>query len=222
MHLSDCFMPVIAYVAYFLKTAVRRNPPYDQVKADVQRLLGQSETGVKKGLVAQEDYDLARFAICAWADEAILSSAWNQKGQWQKEQLQRIFYQTTDAGEEFFEKLNALEPHQREVREVYYLCLAMGFAGRFCNPGDVPLLEQLKSSNLRILMGRSVGLPSPEGMELFPEGQPLESPAKMRSKPKWDFPILTIVALVGPVVFFGLLYFIYRFTLSGMAENILK
>jgi len=222
MHLSDCFMPVIAYVTYFLKTSARRNLPYDQVKADVQRLLGQSETGVKKGLVAPEDYDLARFAICAWVDEAVLSSTWNQKGQWQKEPLQRIFYQTTDAGEEFFEKLNALEPHQREVREVYYLCLAMGFAGRFCNPGDAPLLEQLKSSNLRILMGRSVGLPSPESMELFPEGQPLESVEKMRSKPKWDFPILTILALVGPVVFFGLLYFIYRFTLSGMAENILK
>ncbi len=222
MHLSDGFMPVIAYVAYFQKTAARRNPPYDQVKADVQRLLGQSETAVKKGLVAQEDFDLARFAICAWVDEAILGSVWSQKGQWQKEPLQRIFYQTTDAGEEFFEKLNALEPHQREVREVYYLCLAMGFAGRFCNPGDAPLLEQLKSSNLRILMGRSVGLPSPESMELFPEGQPLESAGKMRSKPKWDFPILPVVALVGPVVFFGLLYFIYRFTLSGMAENILK
>ena len=222
MHLSDCFMQMIAYLAYFLKTAGQRQPPYDQVKADILRLLGQSEGYVKKGLFAQEDYDLARFAVCAWVDEAILSSSWAQKNLWQKEQLQRVFYRTTDAGEEFFEKLNALGLHQREVREVYYLCLALGFTGRFINPGDQTLLEQLKSSNLKILMGRSVGLPSLESTELFPEGYPLETGVRAQQKGKWQFPVLTAVALAGPIVFFGLLYFIYRFTLSGMAENILK
>ena len=222
MHLSDCFMQLIAYLAYFLKTAGQQQPPYDQVKADILRLLGQSEGWVKKGLFAQEDYDLARFAVCAWVDEAILNSSWAQKNLWQKEQLQRIFYRTTDAGEEFFDKLNALGLHQREVREVYYLCLALGFMGRFINPGDQTLLEQLKSSNLKILMGRSVGLPSLESSELFPEGYPLETEARAYQKRKWQFPVLTVVALAGPVIFFGLLYFVYRFTLSGMAENILK
>ena len=222
MHLSDAFMPLIAYTSYFLKTAERSQPPYEQVKADIQRLLGQSQGWVKKGLFSQEDYDLARFAVCAWVDEAILSSAWNQKGQWQKEQLQRIYYQTTDAGEEFFEKLNGLELHQREVREVYYLCLAMGFAGRFCKPEDETLLAQLKSSNLKILMGRSVGLPSLENADLFPEAIPLESGAKAIPKRGWQFPVLAAIALAGPVVFFGLLYFVYRFTLNGMADSILK
>ena len=222
MHLTDCFIQLLAYVAYFLKTVARRQPPYEQVKADILRLLGQSESYVKKGVFGQEDYNLARFAVCAWVDEAILNSSWAQKSQWQKEQLQRLFYRTTDAGEEFFEKVNSLGLQQREVREVYYLCLALGFTGRFINPGDETLLEQLKSSNLKILLGSSVGIPSLENTQLFPEAYPLQKEAPGSPKPKWQFPILTIVALVGPVVFFGLLYFIYRFTLSGMAENILK
>jgi type VI secretion system protein ImpK len=222
MHLTDCFIQLLAYVAYFLKTVARRQPPYEQVKADILRLLGQSESYVKKGLFGQEDYNLARFAVCAWVDEAILNSSWAQKSQWQKEQLQRLFYQTTDAGEEFFEKVNSLGLHQREVREVYYLCLALGFTGRFINPGDETLLEQLKASNLKILLGSSVGIPSLENTQLFPEAYPLQREAQTDPKRKWQFPILTIVALVGPVVFFGLLYFVYRFTLSGMAENILK
>jgi type VI secretion system protein ImpK len=222
MHLSDCFMPVFAYMTYFLKTVAGMQPPYDQVKADVLRLLSQSEDQVKKGLCVQEDYDLARFAVCAWVDEAILNSSWVQKIQWQKEQLQRIFYQTTDAGEEFFERLNSLEPHQRDVREVYYLCLALGFVGRFIKPGDETLVEQLKTSNLRSLMGRSVGLPSMENTELFPEAYPLETASRETVKPKFQFPVLAAVALAGPVVFFGILYFVYRFTLSGMAENVLR
>jgi type VI secretion system protein ImpK len=222
MHLTDCFMQLVAYVAYFLKTVARKQPPYEQVKADILRLLSQSESYVKKGLFAQEDYNLARFAVCAWVDEAILNSSWAHKNQWQKEQLQRLFYQTTDAGEEFFEKLNSLGLHQREIREVYYLCLALGFTGRFIKPGDETLLEQLKSSNLKILLGSSVGLPSLANTELFPEAYPLQKEAQAYAKQKWQFPILPIVALVGPAVFFGLLYFIYRFTLGGMAENVLK
>lgn len=43
MHLTDCFMDLVAYVAYFLRTVTTKQPPYEQVKADVLRLLTQSE-----------------------------------------------------------------------------------------------------------------------------------------------------------------------------------
>ncbi|MEE9612320.1 MAG: DotU family type IV/VI secretion system protein, partial [Desulfatiglandales bacterium] len=156
MRLSDCFVELIAYVAYFLKSLAQTQPPFEKVKADVQRLLSKSEECLPKGVFSQEDYDQARFAICAWADESILNSSWQEKSRWMGEQLQRLYYQTTDAGEEFFERMNRLAPHQREVREVYYLCLAMGFTGRYCHEGDDYLLEQLKTSNLKLLMGSSV------------------------------------------------------------------
>jgi type VI secretion system protein ImpK len=202
MHLTDCFMDLVAYVTYFLKTAATKQPPFEQVRADVNRLLNQSESSLKQGLFSQEDYDRARFAICAWVDEALLSSSWNFKGQWQREQLQRLYYQTTEAGEEFFEKLNGLGLHQRDVREVYYLCLALGFMGRYCHKGDEVLLDQLKTSNLKLLVGSSVGLPSLERTELFS--------------------IASMVALGAPVILFGLLYLIYRFALSGIGENFLR
>lgn len=222
MHLTDCFIDLVAYVTYFLKTVAMKQPPYEQVKADVLRLLNQSETAFRRGLVSQEDYDQARFAICAWVDEAILNSSWNQKGQWQREQLQRIYYQTTDAGEEFFEKLNTLGLHQREVREVYYLCLALGFMGRYCNKGDEYLLEQLKTSNLKLLLGSSMGLPSLERTELFPEAQPIESYEVGPRKQGFRFSLFTGICLIGPIVLFGLLFLIYQFSLSGIGENFLR
>jgi type VI secretion system protein ImpK len=222
MHLTDCFMQVIAYVVYFLKTVAGKQPPYDQVKADIMRLLAQSEGGVKQGLVSQEDYDGARFAICSWIDEAMLNSSWNQRQQWQREQLQRLYYQTTEAGEEFFERLNQLGPHQREVREIYYLCLALGFMGRFCQAGDEALLEQLKTSNLKLLVGSSVGLPSLEQAQLFPEAYPAETVGINRPKQRFSFSLLTAVSLAGPVILFGVLFLIYRFVLKGVGENFLS
>lgn len=215
-------MELVAYVVYFTKTVGAKQPPCEQVKADILRLLTQSEHVVKKGLFSQEDYDLARFMICAWVDEAILSSSWNQKGLWQKEQLQRLYYQTLDAGEEAFERINALGLHQREVREVYYLCLALGFMGRYHHKGDEYLLEQLKTSNLKLLLGSSVGLPSLERADLFPEAYPVETMEIGPQKQKLRFSPFTIACLAGPIILFGLLFFIYRFALSGVSENFLK
>jgi type VI secretion system protein ImpK len=223
MHLTDCFMELVAYVLYFQKTVGRKQPAYEQVKADILRLLTQSEGCLKRGLIAKEAYDQARFMICAWVDEALLNSSWSQKHQWQKEQLQRLYYHTTEAGEEVFERLNALGLQQREVREVFYLCLALGFMGRYCHPGDEYLLEQLKASNLKLLLSSSVGFPSIEKTELFPEAYPTGPVQRMVSKRRpIPFSMFTLACFVGPVFLFGLLYFFSYFYLSFIGENFLE
>jgi len=222
MRLTDCFIDVIAYVAYFLKTVASKQTPFDQVKADVQRLMGETEESRRQGAFSQEDYDLARFAICAWVDEVILGSSWNESNRWQGEQLQRLYYQTSDAGEIFFDRLNALGPHQRDVREVYYLCLAMGFAGRYCNEGDEYLLEQLKTSNLKLLTGSSIGISSLERTELFPDAYPVDSEEVSKAKGKFRFSSFTLFCLGGPIGLFIVLFFIYQFILGSVGETILK
>ncbi len=222
MHLTDCFMYLVAYVVYFQKTVDIKQPPYEQVKADILRLLSQSENCLKKGVVTQEDYDQARFVICAWVDEVILNSSWHQKNLWQRERLQLIYYKTTEAGEEVFERLNALGFHQKNVREVYYLCLSLGFMGRYCQKGDEYLLEQLKTSNLKLLIGSSVELPSMESAELFPEAYPNVSAEIAPLKQKFRLSLFTTIALAGPILLFGLLYLIYQFSLSGVGDNFLK
>lgn len=222
MHLTDCFMGLIVYTVYFQRTVTTKQLNYEEVRNDVIRLLTQSEDYLKNGPFSQEDYDQARFVVCAWIDEVILNSGWDKKSQWQKEQLQRVYYNTAGAGEEVFERLNNLGLHQREVREVYYFCLALGFMGRYCNKGDNVLLEQLKTSNIKLLMGSSVGLPSLEMAELFPGAYPTETAAMEPQKWKFSFSVPAIICLVAPPFLFGVLFFIYRFALSGAGENILK
>jgi type VI secretion system protein ImpK len=219
MRLTDCFMELIAYTAYFLRSVSEKQSPYDQVKADIQRLLSQSDDCVRRDLFPQEDYDLARFAVCAWVDEAILNSPWQEKDQWKREQLQRIYYRTTDAGEEFFERLNRLGLHQRDVREVYFLCLALGFMGRYCHSGDEYLLAQVKASNLKLLLGSSVGLPSLERYDLFPEAYQSGTGEPLIHKRPHRFSTVTLACLIGPPVLLGVLYFIYNFSLNNIVEH---
>ncbi|MEW6381892.1 MAG: type IVB secretion system protein IcmH/DotU [bacterium] len=221
MRLIDCFVEPLVYTAYFLKSVEKKQPLFDHVRMDIQRALAKGEECLKKNSFSRQDFDLARFAVCAWIDEAILNSAWKEKARWQKEQLQRIYYNTADAGEEFFERLNAIGLHQRDVREVYYLCLALGFTGRYCHEGDQYLLEQLKTSNLRLLCGSSVGLPTLDKMELFPAAYPSESARAAPYQRKGRLSLLTLAGFVGPVMLFGLLWVIYRFVLTGLGKNLL-
>jgi len=218
MRLIDCFMNIIAYVAYLGKSGTEKQSSYDHVRADIRRLITQSESCLENETVSREDYDMARFAVFAWIDETIMSFSWDGRIQWQREQLQRLYYQTADAGEIFFERLNTIGPHQRDVREVYYLCLAMGFLGQYCNEGDEYLLEQLRSSNLKLLMGSSIGMPSLDKRELFPEAYPVESVEVASLKVKRRFSPFTLICLGAPVALYSVLFLIYRFVLHNIGE----
>lgn len=220
-HLTDSFMELLAYVAYFRRAAGKRQPPFETVKADIHRLLGKSESNSPPG-ISREEYDQARFAVCVWVDETVLGSDWTHRAQWQREPLQRTYYNTSEGGEEFYERLNALGFHQREAREVFYLCLALGFKGRFCHPGDEVLLEQLRRSNLQILAGSSAGVTSLDRVELFPEAYPEEQVPTETQPREARFSWFTAACVAGPILLFGVLYVVYRFTLSGIGENLLK
>ena len=226
MRLIDCFVDMIVYVSCLVKsTPAAHGPPisYEKARSDMLRLIKESENCAEDTSISRSDYDLARFGVFAWMDEAVMSSAWEGKSLWQRNLLQRQFYSTVDGGELFFDRLNSVGLHQRDVREVYYVCLAMGFTGQFCNPGDEILLQGLKNENLKILSGSSVGVPSVDNRELFPEAYPAASDVVMQPKKrKTRFAFFTGFCLVAPVVLYAGLFLIYRFVLSNIGETIIS
>lgn len=220
MRLTDIFIELLAYVTYFNKSVAVKQPSYDQVKADITRLMSDIEMRVGQAHITADDFDLARYAVVAWVDETLLSSEWQNKDRWQKESLQRLYYKTADAGEIFFERLNGIGPHQRDVREVYYLCLAMGFKGRYIHEGDDYLLDQLKTSNLKLLTGTSVGIPSLEKGNFFPEAFPVEDQALTPSKSARRISKFTLIGFAVPVVLFVGLFVIYTFILGNLGDSL--
>ncbi len=223
MRLTDCFTGLFAYTAFLVKPENATMTTFEQAYADIDRLISDSENLCEKGNFAKMDFDLARFAVFSWMDEKILSSSWQGKDMWLREQLQRRYYQTADAGEIFFEKLNAVGPHQRDVREVYYLCLAMGFSGRYCNQGDDFLLDQLKISNLKVLTGSSMGVPGINKETLFPEAYSSQSFGDEKGTyGKEKMSMFTLLCLGAPVGLYGILFIIYRFILSNIGNNLIS
>jgi len=163
--LSEAFVDVAAYVVQFRQSAQGRSQTFEQVQARVVDLLSASRLAAAD--YSDADYDDARFAVCAWVDEAMTGVAWRGQTEWQAHPLAFMFYETRDAGRQFFERLDRLTPRQDPVREVYYQCLALGYKGRYTSARDQKALERRLRSNLKRLSGRRWGMPRPESCGLF-------------------------------------------------------
>jgi type VI secretion system protein ImpK len=138
------------------------------------------------GEISDKDWREGLFAVCALIDEMILCSAWPGRDKRQLNQLQHHFFNTTNAGTEFFDRLKALTPDEDGVREVYGWCLAMGFKGAYFRPEDAGTLEGITRANLD-LAGRRLfeeGIP-----HLFPDAYGVEEKRRKkgmgRPLPSW-------------------------------------
>jgi type VI secretion system protein ImpK len=219
MRLADCFTDMISYTLLLLKK--QGEPiPFDQAVSHIDRLVHDSEALFEKSGITREDYDLARFAVFAWIDESIMRSTWEGRRQWQGHQLQRRFFQTADAGELFFQKLNMIGLHQNPVREVYYICLVLGFTGQYHRQGDEMLLDQLRISNLKLLTGSSMDLPDMSRITLFPKAYVKEQDSE-DSAGSQRFSWITLAVFLAPAGFYGLLFLVYTFVLNNVGQTLI-
>jgi type VI secretion system protein ImpK len=225
MGLADCFMELFGYVHTLRQNAAARQPSYDVVRADVLRLLKQSEAFPTKNGCTWEEYDAARYALCAWIDERILAAGWEHAGRWRAEPLQLVYYGSADAGEKFFERLKQMGAQQNAVREVYFLCLALGFEGRHGGPDGSATLHQLKTQNLRLLFDGATDTPTVASLEngrLFPDAVS-HSPAALPARPSTRGSLwVTHLIVWSSSVLLIILYVIYRLSLHSLGSNILR
>ncbi|HYQ02586.1 MAG TPA: type IVB secretion system protein IcmH/DotU [Polyangiaceae bacterium] len=102
--------------------------------------------------IQQNDLNEALYAIVAFMDEQILRSQWSGRQQWMSQPLQLTYFNENTAGEGFFQRMQAIEqrPNQAHVLEIYYLCLALGFRGKYAlqAAGDLDAVEERVGSAL--------------------------------------------------------------------------
>jgi hypothetical protein len=60
----------------------------------------------------------------------------------------------------------------------------------------------------------------PDRGDLFPESLPLRGAEIEPKHSKFRYSLGTVIAIAAPLLLFATLYFIFRFTLGGVAEKI--
>jgi type VI secretion system protein ImpK len=91
----------------------------------------------REASIGEADASDARYAICAFADEQIFRSAWPGRAQWMAQPLQLVYFNENTAGEGFFTRMQAAggHPSRAHVLQVYFLCLGLGFQGKYAIRG---------------------------------------------------------------------------------------
>jgi len=177
-----------------LKTAADCGDPQSLRSHLLERLYQANQAGNDMGM-PRETLRLARYAVAAYLDEMVMMSQWPKKRQWPTMSLQSELFSTETAGQGFFQFLEEIwreHPQNADLLELYYLCLALGFEGKYKVQGR----DQLKA--LIQDLGRDLQAKRGDVPPLSP-GQPLSEPTA-RSPKQAAVPWLMAAAGIGLAV----------------------
>lgn len=175
-----------------------------QLLQSLQNAKQKAEEAGKQG----RDVNEACFAIVAWIDERIA----HYENWWVgATPLQKTLFSTNNAGNEFFSRLSQLTVQQDEVREVYYLCLCLGFVGQYYyETGENTDLSRIRDNNERQLPHPPASLHLLAQEHITPQPYLSQDPPRHRVPDNWEqisFRSAFVLAILLPL---GLLiYFLF-------------
>jgi type VI secretion system protein ImpK len=158
-----------------------------------------------------EDVKYATFAAVAFLDESVLNSQNPIFADWLRKPLQEELFGTHIAGETFFQNLQSLlgradSADLADLLEVHYLCLVLGFGGRYSvgNRGELNQILQMTAEKMRRIRGRF--------SQLSPAWQPPPEAARSRTDP-WVRRLGIIAAACA--ILMVLLFVVYKVVLGN-------
>jgi type VI secretion system protein ImpK len=200
-------LPSVCGDLFSFASYLRESRSYDRddtLYEGILELFFSMEKRARDAKIPEEDIQEARYAIAAFYDETL---KWESR-------LERRFFNSSIAGDEFFDKLDQMlervkgtEPPYG-VLEVYYICLTLGFGGRYI--GESSKLQRYIRKLQEILKAETTGKLSPNGE------RPAETIQKQRSRiPSWA---MYAVAGAGVlIIVFALIFFKIR--MADWANN---
>ena len=198
--LADVFAPCFTLLARLGSTPVTGNA--QDLRHHVRRLLADVRSGARKRGFSAHAIDQAQFAVVAFLDERVLTSDWEQKEAWRAHSLQFELYDRYDAGEQFFtrlERLHAAPGDHSDALEVYYLCLALGFRGRY-QLHDVAEADAIAQRLYDNLADEALAGDNP----LSPNGIPMDRPFKPMRWPVPGHVIALATLLLAGIIYLAM------------------
>ena len=157
----------------------------------------------------------ARYCLCTVLDETAAQTPWGGSGSWSHHSLLVTFHNETSGGEKFFQLLSKLaqNPQQhKDLLELMYYCLAMGFEGRFriVDNGRTQL-ETLKQRLLHIL-------DSAKGEVERPLSSHWKGEETRKQKDAMYLPVWVLACMTGLICTFAYLWF--TFGLAQLSDDL--
>jgi type VI secretion system protein ImpK len=131
--------PLVQAAAPLLTAAPRlramiRHPQARDVRASVGESIRNFENAARRQNLPNDQIVAARYVLCTLLDESALSTPWGSTSGWSARSLLVEFHNESWGGEKVFQLLARLEQEpgkHRNLLELIYIALALGFEGRY-------------------------------------------------------------------------------------------
>lgn len=147
----------------------------------------------------------ARYVLCTMVDESVLSAPWGEQSGWAQRTLLVTFHGESYGGAKFFqilERLYADAARHVDLMELMYVCLALGFAGRYqIETGGRAKLADIQED----LYGRIRAQRAAPPAELAPHWRGIED----RRNPLIRYVPLWVIAAAAACVLMAFFLFFY-------------
>jgi len=152
--------PLTAAAAPLLAAAIRlrgrvQHPNPDELHLNLVQAVREFEKRALSTGLDTRSLRGARYALCATLDDLVLSTPWGSQSIWNTQSLVSIFHNETSGGERFFDILEQMQKEfgrHRDVVELMYICMALGFEGRYrVLPRGAAALAELRDSTYRMI-----------------------------------------------------------------------
>jgi len=184
-------------------------PTASDLRRTVEQQLSTMMDRARSAGIVPEDVADAQYAIIALVDELLASvQGWPGQAEWRTRPLQLIRFNENTAGENFFRRLSMLEgqPHRVHVMQIYFLCMAVGFRGRYAVTGGDGLAPIYDRVGARIAQASGPDSISPHG-----------EPREARSIFKFEAPLVRLGA--GFFAIALLVFIVLRLVLSMQVRD---
>jgi type IV/VI secretion system ImpK/VasF family protein len=163
----------------------------------------------------------SQYAMVALADEIFLTFHWSGAQLWQKFLLESQMFQTQSAGTQLFQKIDELlakyEPKKKNLAYVYFHVLALGFAGKFSEEENLPMVKAYEARLYAFTYGQNP--PGGNYTKLMPECY--DSTISLENSPKLpDVKFWTRVVVAMMLLFLFISYIIWHSVASGLYESL--
>ena len=116
-----------------LRTLVQP-PNVPALRASTAEAVNQFDAAARRAGASNETVLAARYVLCTAVDEAVANTPWGVQAGWNKQSLLVQFHNETWGGEKVFQLLAKLAqdvPTHRQLLELIYCVLGLGFEGRY-------------------------------------------------------------------------------------------
>jgi type VI secretion system protein ImpK len=214
--------PLVAAAAELLSEVVRLKHSLESEDMDAlnQRLSRSMKLFEHRALhegAESSQVMAARYVLCTVVDEAVVTTTWGNESEWSQMSLLSSFHNETFGGEKFFQLLERLSRNPVKhlpMLELMYLCLSLGFEGKYrVLPRGMLELEAVRDSLYRQIRQMRGDVPR----EVSPNWQGLKDTRRrlVRIVPWWLVALFTLVCLI--VMYSG-----FAWVLGEQRETILQ